>query len=365
VLGTIGAFGGAITVTFALGQPLLAVVLVGMLGVMTVLAVLQLSAGKEIRAIAREAADAVTRAETAARQLELAQRRIVSAIESERLAAAERHQALITSLDEVHSTAEVSRDSLLAAVESERRAAADRHSALLTSLHESQKAIIADQQRLQRQTASVQRDQTRQVEALLQLFRGFVPRAPMPSSGGGWALNPTGLLELLFHIDRIRPKVVLELGSGASSIWIAYALEKFGGRLVTLDHEVKYADQTRFLISMHELDKVAQVRLAPLRSMSIGGEEFDWYDPAVVEDVNGIDLLLVDGPPGKTGPGARYPALPMLEPKLAANATVILDDVDRSDEQRILERWLTDVPGLRREQAIFNRQAVLSYSRPT
>ena len=54
--------------------------------------------------------------------------------------------------------------------------------------------------------AKIQRDQTAETEALLQLFREFEPRAPMPSSGR-WAMDLTGLLEVLYLIARKRPRL--------------------------------------------------------------------------------------------------------------------------------------------------------------
>jgi hypothetical protein len=81
-------------------------------------------------------------------------------------------------------------------------------------------------------------------------------------------------------------------------------------------------------------------------------------------DINEIDLLLVDGPPGSLGEMARYPALHALENQLAPNAVVILDDAGRPDEQGIVRRWITEVRGLRKEREIFSRLAVLTYCRP-
>jgi predicted O-methyltransferase YrrM len=234
---------------------------------------------------------------------------------------------------------------ILASVENERRIAADR-----------QRTLEAEQRRLGRDTARMQRERTAETEALLQLFREFEPRAPMPSSRIQWAMDPTGLLELLFLIGRKQPKVVLELGSGTSSIWIAYALEKHGGRLISVDHETEYADRARSLIQLHDVGNLAEVRLAELRH--INGEEFLWYDVDALRDINEIDLLLVDGPPGSLGEMARYPALPVLENQLAPNAVVILDDAGRADEQGIVRRWITDVAGLRKEREIFSRLAV-------
>jgi hypothetical protein len=61
---------------------------------------------------------------------------------------------------------------------------------------------------------------------------------------------------------------------------------------------------------------------------------------------------------------ARFPALHVLQSRLAPHAVVMLDDADRVGEQAIVRRWITDVTGLRRDRETFNRQAVLTYRRP-
>jgi predicted O-methyltransferase YrrM len=244
---------------------------------------------------------------------------------------------------------------VLAAVEKQGAAAADRHTSMLASIERSLRRSTTEVTRLQR-------DQTREVEALLQLFRDVVPRAPMPSSGR-WALNPTDLLGILFLIEQEKPRLVLELGSGTSSVWIAYALEKFGGRLVSIDHEAEFAQKSRDLLAAHGLGHVAEVRDTPLCTVTVKGEEFRWYDVDGLADVDGVDLMLVDGPPGGVGPLARYPALHLLGRKLSANATVVLDDAIRPDEKNVLARWEAEVPGLRRGPQIIGQHAVLRFAR--
>lgn len=264
------------------------------------------------------------------------------------------------------------------AVEQERRAAEARQQALLTMVESRQKATARSLKRLGDQLTKQQRDQTREVEALLQLFGGFrgpvgaggpgrsggfVPRAPMPSSGH-WALNPTDLLELWLVVDRRRPALVLELGSGVSSVWLGYAVERYGGQLISIDHDPAYATQTRAQLRRHGLDQLAEVRLAPLRPVTLDGELFQWYDQAAFTGVAGVELLLVDGPPGGTGPQARYPALRLLSDQLAPQATVVLDDAERPDEQKILRRWVEAAPGLVHEPGTLGHLAVLTFSRP-
>ncbi len=244
---------------------------------------------------------------------------------------------------------------VLAAVEKQGAASAERHRTLAATLERSLRRSTTEVTRLQR-------DQTREVEALLQLFRDVAPRAPMPSSGR-WALNPTDLLGVLFLIEQQRPRLVLELGSGTSSVWIAYALEKFGGRLVSIDHEQEFAERTRKLLAAHGLDHVAEVRDTPLRPVTVDGATFSWYDVDGLGDVDDVDLMLVDGPPGGVGPLARYPALHLLRHKLSRTATVVLDDANRPDEKDVLARWEAEIPGLSRGPEIIGQHAVLAFAR--
>jgi hypothetical protein len=245
----------------------------------------------------------------------------------------------------------------------QRRAADLRHRALVTLVETRQQAAGASLRQLGEQLSRRQRDQTREVEALLQLFAGFEPRAPMPSSGH-WALNPTELLELWSALAQRRPALVLELGGGTSSVWLGYGVERYGGRLVSIDHDPAYAEQTRAQLRRHGLDKLAEVRVAELQPVTVDDEPFQWYGRAAFAGVAGVELLLVDGPPGTTGRQARYPALPLLSDRLATQATVLLDDADRADEQEIVRRWAAEVPGLALEPATLGHLAVLHYTRP-
>ncbi len=244
---------------------------------------------------------------------------------------------------------------LLGAVEEMMLNAGDRHRELTDTL-------AAQQRSAAHGTDHLLRAQSREVEAMVQLFQGFTPRAPMPSSGG-FALNPTDLLDLLHLIRTRRPRLVLELGSGTSSIWIAYALEQTGGKLVSLDHDPGYADRTRAALAAHGLSGVAEVRDAPLRPVVLDGRSFPWYDVDALADLRGVDMLLIDGPPEKTGPDARYPAMRVLEDRLADAATVVFDDAHRHDEQLALQRWVDTIEGLTQEGETLGRHAVLSYRR--
>lgn len=164
---------------------------------------------------------------------------------------------------------------------------------------------------------------------------------PLPALGG-WAMDPSGLVRVLHLVATRRPGLVVECGSGASTVWLAYAVRDAGGRIVALEHDEAHLEETAGLLEEHHLTDVAELRLAPLSDVPVGDTTRRWYDVGVVEDLKGIDLLVVDGPPGDTSQEARYPAVPLLRDRLADQAVIALDDAARTDEQRILQRWLEE-----------------------
>ena len=60
-------------------------------------------------------------------------------------------------------------------------------------------------------------------------------------------------------------------------------------------------------------------------------------------------MLVIDGPPGFLQKHSRYPALPMLNERLAEYCAVFLDDAAREDEQELVRRWLKENPGFQVE----------------
>jgi len=261
---------------------------------------------------------------------------------------AQRHRAM-------RSIAEQMQRRVVAAVETERLAGAERHQSLVDEIHSAVN-------QLGRRIVSLQRAQLQETEALLQLFRNITPRAPMPSAGD-YALNPTDLLELVFLLEQKQPTLVLELGSGTSTVWIGYVVQRYGGRLISVDQDREYAARTRSLVTAHRLDGVVEVREAPLCPITIDGVEFSWYQREAVEDLSDIDFVLIDGPTASAGAGARFPAMHVLEPRLADEAMIILDDANRPDEQEAVVKWASSVSGLARQPSILGRHAVLSYVR--
>jgi predicted O-methyltransferase YrrM len=167
--------------------------------------------------------------------------------------------------------------------------------------------------------------------------------------GGDYALTADAAAVLARQVALCRPNVVVELGSGVSTILVGKLLQEQGrGRIYSLDHDTAWAEETRKQIRAAGLQDQAEVLDAPLRRQEVDGQNFLWYDiPPTVKDFAQIDLLIVDGPPQATDPGGlpRYPALPMLLPQLSLNATIFIDDAGRPGETEMVRRWLERFPG--------------------
>jgi len=196
-----------------------------------------------------------------------------------------------------------------------------------------------------RQTRQIVDDQVALLQAHSQLQR-LVPMSQAMPRPGTWAASEDLLLYLVGHVLREKPALIVDLGSGQSSVWMAAALRQSGsnGRVVAIDHDVKYAEQTRELAAAHGLSRWLDVRVAPLQETQIEGQTYTWYDRSLMTDLPNIGLLSVDGPPGQGGKNARWPAFPLLQAQMATDGVVVMDDMVRNDEQVIVADWLTRFP---------------------
>lgn len=179
----------------------------------------------------------------------------------------------------------------------------------------------------------------RQIEALFSLFFTFKPNLPLPETRD-WAASPDLLRKITELVFLNKPELVVEAGSGVSTLLIAYSLKQIGkGKLISLEHDGNYAQVTQNLILQHGLDSVATVVHAPLETVSIDGRDWFWYQTHSLKFAEKIDLLIIDGPPWHVQPLSRYPALPLLNKELSKNVRIVMDDGNREDEREVVKLW--------------------------
>ncbi len=162
-----------------------------------------------------------------------------------------------------------------------------------------------------------------------------------------------------------RPNRALELGSGLSTLVMAYALEESGqGTLCSLEDHAGYAARTRRQLREHGLDVYADVIEARFERLTVDSDVPYWYALADLSTDVPIDLLFVDGPSGHLHPKIRYPAMAVLHNYLADSAAVIVDDTDRFEESEMIQEWLAEFPELRIDGEFANPNfTVLRFSR--
>jgi predicted O-methyltransferase YrrM len=179
----------------------------------------------------------------------------------------------------------------------------------------------------------------RQTEAMFNLFSTIKIDKGLPPMRD-WAILPDFANVIVTNIKKHKPKLILELGSGVSSVITGYLLKEMGkGRIITLEHDKKYADITSEHIKSHNLQKYVRVIYTPLKSYKYGNRNWLWYDKSKLKNMGSIDMLIIDGPPGSLQKLSRYPALPLLKKHLGPKTVIILDDAKRADEKRIVELW--------------------------
>ncbi len=183
----------------------------------------------------------------------------------------------------------------------------------------------------------------RQVESMLSIHSLTRATIPMPNTGD-WAATADLVAQVYKNILVARPKIIVELGSGASSIYISQLIkdQSLDCFLHSIDHSEHYGQETSIKLGEYRLNEFAKVHYAPLKQFPIKGKNWQWYDKQEISKINDIDLLIVDGPITYLQKESRFPAVPLLWDNLSPGCIIIVDDYKRKDEGTIVKKWLLD-----------------------
>jgi predicted O-methyltransferase YrrM len=184
-------------------------------------------------------------------------------------------------------------------------------------------------------------ESSRELQSVLDIRSAIGGEISLPPFGSP-AVEADCASVIVRHILRQRPQLIVEAGSGSSTVLAAACLKRIGsGRVVALEHLEQFAEVGRTRLRDQGLSDWGDVRYAPLEPQECNGRSVDWFATSAQQFDRPIDLLFVDGPPsgGTVAPQGRYPALPILADRLADEAWVILDDANRGDTKKMLARW--------------------------
>ncbi len=170
---------------------------------------------------------------------------------------------------------------------------------------------------------------------------------------GSWKAD-TGLLHRIVDaVEELRPRHVVELGAGASSLVCARALQRNGGgTLHSFDQHAGFVAATREWLEQEGVEACmhhAPLQTAQADSAGSSGRTWPgkWYALSDLPDV--IDLLIIDGPPWTVHPLVRGGAEVLFD-RLSPGAIVLLDDASRPGERVVARRWAEAWPDMQFER---------------
>lgn len=166
-----------------------------------------------------------------------------------------------------------------------------------------------------------------------------------------YAIRPSGLVKILNEITINNRTSILECGGGISTLYIAKILQDCEGHLYTIEHDADWVEFLKKLLAQQGLTQYVSIIMAPLEDCPFNFHRDNpslWYSLDTIKNVLNnveIDFLIVDGPPAysQNTMYARYPAVPFLKQYFASDYAVILDDIRRSGEKKIVARWQTEL----------------------
>lgn len=161
---------------------------------------------------------------------------------------------------------------------------------------------------------------------------------------GTWAIE-ADFGGLVYQEMQRRPQVVVECGSGVTTLLIAACLRaQGGGRLYSLENDEHFAKVTEQRLADAGLSEWVEVIVAPLVEQRFGDTRVAWYSPEAIARIPGaLDLVIVDGPPAVKR-WSRLPAMEVFAERMSLGATVLLDDGRRRPERRAASRWQSEHP---------------------
>lgn len=180
----------------------------------------------------------------------------------------------------------------------------------------------------------------------------------------GWPVSSDFMLYLIKLIERGNYDVIIEFGSGSSTLAVAKTLALIESRrqakptaaFVSFDHLEQFYKETHRELTHAGMSERVQLVLAPLiNTEAANGNNYLYYDcQSTLAKLakkywteNLRVLAIVDGPPGSSGKHARYMAGPyILQYFKGKDIDLLLDDTNRKEEEEIIGMWKSDVSAL-------------------
>ena len=182
---------------------------------------------------------------------------------------------------------------------------------------------------------------------------------------GVWSLCTQTLNFIEREIQSRRPSVILEFGSGISTLCLAtFMHDLFGDSeriyVCSVEQNPSVLESTSSRLSKLKLDRYVRLVNAPLVPQRILGRDLRCYAVSEkdMEEIRRLrpDFVIVDGPAAEAG--ARFGPLPIVREAISPDAHVFLDDALRDGELGTARDWV-QLLGLKADGILPTRKGLL------
>jgi predicted O-methyltransferase YrrM len=160
-------------------------------------------------------------------------------------------------------------------------------------------------------------------------------------SGDSWLLSPVALRFLVSVVKHLKPRHILEFGSGLSTQVLARTCAELHPScyITSIDHDPEFGSVTARKLKELKLSSLAKIEIAPLVARECAGKILPQY---LLKRKNFAsqcppDLVVIDGPPAALGgrEGIMYQVMDFAQ----VGTLVLLDDANRNGEKAALSEW--------------------------
>ncbi len=162
-------------------------------------------------------------------------------------------------------------------------------------------------------------------------------RAMLQSLSAGWGND--GYAANIDYLEEVAKNAattkgpILECGSGLTTLLLGLLAGRRGVPVHSLEHSQSWQQRVLKVLTENQVGNV-EVIASPLRDYG----SFAWYDAPLETLPEQFQLVVCDGPPGKTK-GGRYGLMPVFGQRLRKGAVIVLDDAQRAGEIEMVNRW--------------------------
>lgn len=152
----------------------------------------------------------------------------------------------------------------------------------------------------------------------------------------GSTISHEGMQLLTLIVKKISPMVVLEFGSGLSTLFLSNVISK-KSLLISVEDNIEYLNKTMKILDKFRKNTIVQC--APITRLTFKLKSFLSYELTYLKYLTNkkLDLVFIDGPLGYKY-GREY-SIYALIPYITNKTIFVLDDSNRFGEQEALTNW--------------------------